>query len=538
MMPPASTTDSNSSLRAVLLFLAFFSSISSAQTVSSPAHLVYTKDRSATRSVSAPAGNFVLWVNPEHWREVRRESDPAFANHVVVYLETTDSGAGAMWLAGEAPDSRSVSQGDNYNGVYRALFRTGKTDPKERVVVEKPIVNGHELLCMTYDSQINNRPAVTYGCSYVGRTAGLMLLAYCAKDVFEKNQPVLKELVSGLEMPEEAPPTPSVSKATGPQLLMLNNGRIKLTYDGDKWTKGPDDDKGRIWFDHRLGNAFAFVLADLSRRSSDEVANLRVANSNQPRVLLRENRKVNGTAVCFMILSNRGEEQEFTSYGYYYGGKAGTFELVVATSSDKIRERENDFMELLNGLQISPGNGPVSETPYEALLEKLKAGDMSIDFQALRYAYATSSSFVTEMNLVTLRRAMFQAVTAKEYTQAVKLAEELLNKVYVQPEPHLVLDWAYTALGDSSRARFHHDVAQKLIRSILDSGDGATPQSAMTVVSIAEEHAVMNALGLLPGMQATMPTGGHQYDSWNVVDSRTGKARKIYFNVDRFFGRS
>jgi hypothetical protein len=338
------------SMRTISFLLGAFGCISYAQTVNPSIHPPYTRNPSATKPISIPSTRFVLWVNPEHWRETKRRDNPLLGGGTVD-LAATNGQAQAYFVADATPESK--------NTVPRqALFPLdAKTKAGSNGLIsdEKLIVNGHEFSCLTFESITNGHSDIGYGCTYSGSAGLVALLSVCAKETFDVNQAAFKELLGGMEISDEVLPAHPSSKITdnlGPQVLTLNNGKIKLTYDGRKWTRVADDEKGRIWFEDHLGNASAFIVLDLSQRSTDEVANLRVANSNQPKVLLRERRTITGTEVCFMILSNQASEKEFTSYGYYYGGKAGSFELVVTTSSDKIGERAKDFIELLNGLQI------------------------------------------------------------------------------------------------------------------------------------------------------------------------------------------
>ncbi len=80
--------------------------------------------------------------------------------------------------------------------------------------------------------------------------------------------------------------------------------------------------------------------------------------------------------------------------------------------------------------------------------------------------------------------------------------------------------------------RFHEFVLSGLIRSILQSGDGQSPETAFVVINVREEYILMELLGLTMQKQSVLESGGHIYDRLEVVDSETGEERELYFNVD------
>src|SRR5436853_6293896 len=115
-----------------------------------------------------------------------------------------------------------------------------------------------------------------------------------------------------------------------------------------------------------------------------------------------------------------------------------------------------------------------SPTPtYEQMLSRAKSGDPGVDYQALRFAYATRPDFNPYgVAGASHRDAMFKAFQAGDCATAVKEAADLLDANFVNVDGHIVSDICYSRLGnDAERAR-HHAIAAGLIHSITDSGDG------------------------------------------------------------------
>lgn len=136
-------------------------------------------------------------------------------------------------------------------------------------------------------------------------------------------------------------------------------------------------------------------------------------------------------------------------------------------------------------------------------------------------------------DLVALRRAM----QTKEYDKAVISAESLIKQGFVNIEAHMLCSQAYAELGNADKAKFHHDVASGLIRSIFSSGDGKTKETAFEVIGTFEEYVVVRVLGFppLPSSQSVLPGKPHSYDVLKVERPGTGEKTSIYFNIDAFY---
>jgi Domain of unknown function (DUF4919) len=91
---------------------------------------------------------------------------------------------------------------------------------------------------------------------------------------------------------------------------------------------------------------------------------------------------------------------------------------------------------------------------------------------------------------------------------------------------------AYAGSGDTAKGDFHKAVYLGLVNSILDSGDGKTPDTAYVVISTHEEYVTLRALGLQPAGQALSNAGVHAFDIMTATDPKTKTQQKIYFNID------
>jgi hypothetical protein len=171
---------------------------------------------------------------------------------------------------------------------------------------------------------------------------------------------------------------------------------------------------------------------------------------------------------------------------------------------------------------------------YRDLLGRVKKSDAKVDFTALRTAYTQTPDYNPYDDDRESRDEMSDAFARKDFQNAVKQADKLLSKNYVDPEAHRVAASAHAELKNNEQAKFHSYVRDGLVQSLLKSGDGKSPKTAYVVIATSEEYALMHALGVRPLRQALMQEQGHRYDRQDGEDEKK-QPITIYFNIDRPF---
>jgi hypothetical protein len=172
-----------------------------------------------------------------------------------------------------------------------------------------------------------------------------------------------------------------------------------------------------------------------------------------------------------------------------------------------------------------------ADSKYRDLLTAAKSGQ-PVDWQALRFAYAESSGFdLLGTKSAEARKAMNEALRTNDYAGALVQANLILDQDYVDIDAHFVSEIANTKLGNSDEAKKQHSIVIGLLQSIR-TGDGKTPETAFTVITVREEYSLIRMLGLRRQNQALIANGGHQYDVLDVVD-KGGQSQTLYFQVDR-----
>ncbi|MBI4825794.1 MAG: DUF4919 domain-containing protein [Nitrospirae bacterium] len=169
---------------------------------------------------------------------------------------------------------------------------------------------------------------------------------------------------------------------------------------------------------------------------------------------------------------------------------------------------------------------------YDSELAKVKACDESSDFTKLRLLYSKTSKYNPYASDREKSEAMYQSFNEGKFEEAVSYANLILDKNYVDLDAHILLTFAYQEIGNAERSGFHDFVVNGLLNSILASGDGESAKTAYVVISVKEEYAILNLLGLQADEQRLVNQDGHSYDVFKVTDLKTGQSSVLYFNVD------
>lgn len=182
-------------------------------------------------------------------------------------------------------------------------------------------------------------------------------------------------------------------------------------------------------------------------------------------------------------------------------------------------------------LALAPAAVPAPGTSaYQHLVQRLRGGDTLVDYTALRMAYAKTPQYEPYPVRWEANQAMFAALERRKFAEVRSIADSILSTNYVDPDAHLGAMAAAYSLGDSARGAFHAAVYRGLIASI-GKRSGRTPDSAIIVLSIPEEYALLRALGLERTTVAGVQCGRSFCDQIEVTSRETGKRSVLYFDV-------
>jgi hypothetical protein len=169
-------------------------------------------------------------------------------------------------------------------------------------------------------------------------------------------------------------------------------------------------------------------------------------------------------------------------------------------------------------------------TEYHQLVTRLQGGDTLVDYTALRMAYTRTAEYEPYPVRWDANHAMLEALEDRRFADAQATANMILTTNYVDADAHLSAMAAAYSQGDSARGRFHGAVYRGLIASIHNRS-GSTPDSAIVVLSIPEEYALLRALGLERTTVAGMQCGPNLCVRMDVRSRKTREKSVLYFDV-------
>ena len=178
---------------------------------------------------------------------------------------------------------------------------------------------------------------------------------------------------------------------------------------------------------------------------------------------------------------------------------------------------------------------------YQTLLDRLKNGDTSINFAELRVLYAQLPNYNPYKIMQDLKEKedqMWQEYKSGNYDKALEIGTSILEMNYLRIMTHYIFSEVYGKLGDTQKQKFHEDVFFGLVDSIIQSGDGKSPETAMTVIEVREEYDVLDVLGFEQESQTLVEKDGKRFDFLVAKNSETGETRDFYFNIDLFYDKA
>jgi Domain of unknown function (DUF4919) len=173
---------------------------------------------------------------------------------------------------------------------------------------------------------------------------------------------------------------------------------------------------------------------------------------------------------------------------------------------------------------------------YEAMVKKVRDGDMSVDFQDMRLAFTETKQY-SPYGGTTERTEMFSALREKNYEQALSLAEKRMKDYFIDLHAQYVAAVASKQLNKTEKAEFHAKVFKKMMDDIFKHGDGLTAKTAILAIGVPEQYFIMDYLGFQRVSKSLAREGSSIFDVHDAKNGETNETRKFYFNIDKVFGR-
>ena len=157
--------------------------------------------------------------------------------------------------------------------------------------------------------------------------------------------------------PEAPGPAVVTNKPFGATTLFkAPQGGFGIWYDDTKWLIDQKSDHATAEFKLKRGDAYALVLVEELNIPIATLKEIALENAKEAapdaKIIFEETRTVNKKEVLCMKMEGTIKGIPFRYYGYYYGGKQGTIQLLTFTGQTIFAKYEQDLTDFLNGLEI------------------------------------------------------------------------------------------------------------------------------------------------------------------------------------------
>ncbi|GAL87304.1 putative uncharacterized protein [Sporocytophaga myxococcoides] len=174
---------------------------------------------------------------------------------------------------------------------------------------------------------------------------------------------------------------------------------------------------------------------------------------------------------------------------------------------------------------------PESRFFYPLLLKRFNSLDTTLkkeDFKHLYYGFAFRENyFPFEMD--ELEKRLKDLNYAKKFEDVIDLADSIGHSVPTDLTVLFEKSYALRSLAKKEEVivRSKYNV---LLKAVLASGDGKSPETAYQVVFFGDEMEVLSALGFRILERQTILKDNRFYDVW-ILGKNKQKLEKLYFDV-------
>jgi hypothetical protein len=173
-------------------------------------------------------------------------------------------------------------------------------------------------------------------------------------------------------------------------------------------------------------------------------------------------------------------------------------------------------------------SGKEAKAKYEALVQRVRSGDQTVDLNELRLA-AGEGGIVSDVDA---RSNLMAAARKRDFKKLEQAADAVLKSNYTDLDGHFFAKVAAKELGKPEKEEFHNWVEMGLLKSLYSSGDGKSAATALKVISVDEEYFLLRVMGQMVKSQALSTCEGKRCDVMTTEDRESKQEQKWYFNVE------
>jgi hypothetical protein len=173
---------------------------------------------------------------------------------------------------------------------------------------------------------------------------------------------------------------------------------------------------------------------------------------------------------------------------------------------------------------------------FAELKKRAESMDSTLDFYNLRMSYTRTSLYHPDDSLlIPLKRRMLSLFDVHKFKEAALVGDSILRKDYCDLFTHLGMVKIFNRLKETKKAQKHDFIFNGLIKSIINSGDGNSPETAWMVISVQEEYFIVKYYGF--GYLSQTPMKSSRGPVNIMSGARADSTNVFYFNVSLLPGK-
>jgi len=177
-----------------------------------------------------------------------------------------------------------------------------------------------------------------------------------------------------------------------------------------------------------------------------------------------------------------------------------------------------------------------ADAEYRQLVELSQTMPADFDFGKVRSLYVHTSFFSPYGVDPKMDFSPFFKRQDAGDVSVVKDVDAYVAKNFALPEAHSRAMSMYKTIGNAQKSAYHEWAVRGLIKAMWASGDTASPETAMHVVTISEEYLVLRQRGERGG-QRVQNVNGRVYDVLTVKPKDGSAPYDMWFDVTQIFSK-
>lgn len=179
---------------------------------------------------------------------------------------------------------------------------------------------------------------------------------------------------------------------------------------------------------------------------------------------------------------------------------------------------------------------------YTKLFNRYLVNDTTLtldDYVLIYYGSAFKDNYMPNArhdSVSFLNKLIRNAKDSLDFIKALSYSYMILSEFPLDIERIFLNAYVYKQISQNDSSNVWLYKYDKLIRTIMTSGDGESEETAYVVIKVSDEYTLLDAFGLDFEKQALVGKKGKYYDKMTVSSEKKGK-EDVYFDVNLFFGK-